>query len=1058
MANFFIARPVFAWVIAIIAMLAGLGAIFNLPIEQYPEIAPPAVMVTAIYPGASAKAVEDGVTQVIEQQMKGIDNLRYISASSSADGTMTMTLTFAAGTDPDIAQVQVQNKLSLATPLLPQEVQRRGVVVSKSQSSFLMVVALTTEDGSLSQTDLADYIASNLQDPISRVPGVGGIQLFGAQYAMRIWLDPHALANYGLSTQDVVNAIRAQNTQVAGGELGGGPSINGQQLNATITIQSLMQTPEEFRAISLRTLPDGAQVTVGDVAKVEIGADNYATFGEYKGVPAAGVAIMLASGANALATAEAVQTRVEELSQFFPPNVKAVFPYDTTPFVDESIKEVVKTLVEAAIFVSIIMFLFLQNFRATAIVMITVPVVLLGTMAILLAFGFTINTLTMLAMVLAIGLLVDDAIVVIENVDRVMEEDGLQPREATKKAMGQITGALMGIGAVLSAVFVPMAFFDGTAGAIYRQFSITIVSAMILSVMVAIILTPALCATMLQPHDPSRRPQPGTLLYRAAAPLRWFNALLSGGTRRHETGVRAMVARAPRFFVVFLALSTVTLFALSRIEQSFLPDEDQGLVLVMAQLPEGATFERTLAVLDQVEAHFRDNERDTVESYFTVAGFSFSGVAQNVGIGFVALKDWDHRKRPDQHVSAIIGRAYGAFSQIRDAQVFAFAPPAVPGLGQANGFDFFLQDRAGAGHEALMAARDQLLMAANQSSLLAGVRPNGLNDVPQLKIDIDHRRAQAMGLSPEAINATLSTAMGGLYVNDFLDRGRIKRVYVAGDASYRMTPEDLNAWRVPGSSGELAPFSAFASTDWTYGSPKLERYNGVAAVQIIGAAGPGVSSGAAMAEIERIVASLPDGFGIEWTGLSAEEIETGAQAPLLYALSVLVVFLCLAALYESWSVPVAVMMVVPLGVMGAVLAALGNGLANDIFFQVGLLTTIGLSAKNAILIVEFAQALEKQGRSIVDSAIEAARTRLRPILMTSFAFGLGVTPLVLSAGAGAAGRTAIGAAVLGGMLAAAFLGIFFTPLFYVLVRRLFGGEKAGSKSAQSPAASVVAGA
>lgn len=1042
MANFFISRPIFAWVIAIIAMLAGAISLVNLPVEQYPDIAPPSVTVSAVYPGASAQAIEDAVTQVIEQQMKGIDSLKYISSNSNADGTMSMTLTFEAGADPDIAQVQVQNKLSLATPLLPQEVQRRGVTVEKAQTGFLLIVGLTTDDGSLSQTDLADYMAANMRDPISRIDGVGGVQLFGAQYAMRVWLDPHALANYGLSPQDVANAIRAQNTQVTGGELGGGPVVDGQQLNATITIQSLMQTPEEFRAISLRTLEDGAQVTVGDVARVELGSESYSTIGEYLDRPATGVAVLLAPGANALATAEAVKERVEELSAFFPPKVRYVFPFDTTPFVKESIKEVVTTLVEAAIFVSIIMFLFLQNFRATAIVMITVPVVMLGTMAVLLAFGFSINTLTMLALVLAIGLLVDDAIVVIENVDRVMREDGLSPREATRKSMTEITGALVGIGTVLSAVFVPMAFFGGTAGVIYRQFSITIVSAMFLSVLVALVLTPALCATILKPHSVADDPRPGTLRHRLSAPLRGFTYAFAAGARRHERGVRGILGRAPRFFLLFLALGAVTAFAFTRIERSFLPEEDQGFFFVQAQLPPGATFERTLAVLDQVETHLSDNESGTVDSYFTVAGFSFSGAAQNTGIGFINLKDWDERRGGEASVQAIVGRAFGAFHGIRDAQVFAFAPPSVPGLGQANGFDFFLQDRAGLGHEALIDARDQLLGAANQNPALAGVRPNGLDDVPQLNVDIDHRRAQAMGLSPDAVNSTLAIALGGLYVNDFIDRGRIKRVYLAADAPYRMSPDDLNSWRVPNAEGGLVPFSAFANTSWTYGSPKLERYNGASSVQILGAAAPGVSSGAAMEEIARIADSLPEGLGIEWTGVSAEERETGSRAPMLFALSILVVFLCLAALYESWSVPISVLMIVPLGVMGAVAAALLGGFSNDIFFQVGLLTTIGLSAKNAILIIEFAKRLEEQGKTATDAALEAAKTRLRPILMTSFAFGLGVLPLVLSTGAGAAGRSAIGAAVLGGMLAAAFLGVFFTPLFYVLVRRLFDRRRA----------------
>lgn len=1053
MANFFISRPIFACVIAIIAMLAGIASILNLPLEQYPDIAPPAVTLSATYPGASAKVVEDAVTQVIEQQMKGIDNLRYISANSSANGSMSMTLTFESGTDPNIAQVQVQNKLALATPLLPQEVQRQGVVVNKARTGFLLIVALMDETETLNESDLADYLATNWLDPISRVPGVGQVQMFASQYALRIWLDPYQLANYELSTQDVVAAVRAQNTQVTGGEVGGGPSLPGQQLNAAITIQSLMQTPEEFRAIALRALEDGSQVTLGDVARVEIGSDTYNRIGEFKGKPAAGFAVQLAPGANALRTADAVMKRAEELSAFLPPNITMDMPLDTTPFVRESIKEVVTTLIEAAIFVSIIMFLFLQNIRATGIVMITVPVVLLGTCAVLFAFGFSINTLTMLAMVLAIGLLVDDAIVVIENVDRVMDEEGLPPREATRKAMSQITGAIMGIGAVLSAVFVPMAFFGGTAGVIYRQFSITIVTAMALSVLTAVILTPALCAAILKPKDTSKAPAPGSLAYSLATPLRLFNRAFGAGARGHLSGTKAVLDRARQSFIVFVTLSAVTIFAFTRLQGAFLPNEDQGYIILQAQLPAGATYERSLAVLDKVGDHLRENEADTVRAYFLVAGFSFAGSGQNVGLGFVPLKDWHERKSADKSAQAIIGRAMGAFSQIRDAQVFAFSPPSVPGLGQAGGFDFYLQDRAGLGHDALINARNQLLGMAAQEPSLAGVRPNGLNDVPQLKVDIDQRRAQAMGLAPATINATLATAMGGVYVNDFLDRGRVKRVYIAADAPYRRSPEDLKLWRIPNVSGDLVPFSSFADISWTMGSPKLERYNGVPAVQILGSAAPDASSGEAMKAIERIAAQLPAGFGIEWTGISAEERETGAKAPLLYAVSILVVFLCLAALYESWSIPISVLMIVPLGVMGATLAALLGGLENDIFFQVGLLTTIGLAAKNAILIVEFASVLEKEGRSPFVAAVEAARVRLRPILMTSFAFGLGVLPLVLSSGAGAAGRNAIGAAVLGGMLAAAFLGLFFTPLFYVLVRRLFGStstEETGPKETVSP--------
>ncbi len=1052
MASFFISRPIFACVIAMIAMLAGVISLLNLPLEQYPDIAPPAVSLSATYQGASAKAVEDAVTQVIEQQMKGIDNLRYISASSSSNGAMSMTLTFESGTDPDIAQVQVQNKLALATPLLPQEVQRQGVTVNKARAGFLLAVALVDNSGVMGEADIADFLVSNWQDPISRVPGVGQVQPFGSQYAMRIWIDPFQLANYGLSTQDVVNAIRAQNTQVTGGEIGGGPHMPGQQLNATINVQSLMQTPEEFSAIALRTLGDGSQVTLSDVARVEIGSERYNRITEYKGTPASGMAVQLAPGANALRTADAVKARVQELSAFLPPNMSIVYPVDETPFIKESIKEVVKTLIEAAIFVSIIMFLFLQNLRATAIVMITVPVVLLGTFAVLLAFGFSINTLTMLAMVLAIGLLVDDAIVVIENVDRIMEEEKLPPREATRKAMSEITGALMGIGAVLSAVFIPMAFFGGTTGVIYRQFSITIVTAMALSVLTAVILTPALCATILKQRDPSKDPKPGSLAYRLSAPLRGFNSVFALSARQHLNGAKAVINRSARFFLLFVALVVATGFMFTRLPGSFLPNEDQARMILQVQLPAGATYDRTLAVLDQVQAHLRseEEEMDTIRGYFTIAGFNFAANGQNVGIGFVPLKDWEERKRKDQSQDAVVARAQAAFFKIRDAQVFAFGPPSVPGLGQSGGFDLFLQDRGGVGRETLINAQNQLLGMAAQEPTLVAVRPNGLSEESQLKVDIDQRRAQAMGLDLTAINSTLATAMGGVYVNDFIDRGRVKRVYLAADGPYRSSPEDLKLWRIPNASGELVPFASFADISWTGGSPKLERYNGVSSVEILGSAAPGVSSGEAMATIERLAEQLPSGIGIEWTGVSKEEIESGSKTTTLYALSILVVFLCLAALYESWSIPISVLLVVPLGVMGASLAAVFGGLPNDIFFQVGLLTTIGLSAKNAILIVEFASLLEKQGRTAFEAAIESARVRLRPILMTSFAFGLGVTPLVLSSGAGAAGRNAIGASVLGGMLAAAFLGLFFTPLFYVLVRRFFRPGDATQKQALKP--------
>ncbi|MBB4659513.1 efflux RND transporter permease subunit [Parvularcula dongshanensis] len=1037
MANFFIGRPIFAGVIAILTMLAGLIALRGLPVEQYPEIAPPQITISATYPGASAKAVEDAVTQIVEQQMTGLDGLRYISADSSANGQMSMTVTFDAGTDPDIAQVQVQNQLARATALLPEPVQRQGLTVAKARQGFLLIMGLVSDDPETTQVDLADYLRSNIIDPISRVEGVGTVTQFGAGYGMRIWLDPYKLASFGLSPQDVVTAVRSQNVQITGGQIGAGPSLPGQAINATVTVQSLMETPEEFAAIPLRTNADGSQVTVGDVARVEIGADNYAIQVKFDGQPVGGMGIQLASGANALETAERVRARADELTESLPEGWHVIIPVDTTPFIDESIHEVVKTLFEAGFFVFIIMFLFLQKIRATLIVMITVPVVLLGTLAILLFLGYSINTLTMLAMVLAIGLLVDDAIVVIENVDRVMEEEGLDPVPATRKAMGQITSALVGIGTVLSAVFVPMAFFPGTAGVIYRQFAVTIVTVMGLSVFFALVLTPALCATLLKPRRQAQEAEPGTWRYRLAAPLHWFDRAFNATARGHARGVQAVLARSGRFFAIFVALTAVSLFAFSRIEQSFLPDEDQGSMFALVQLPPGATFERTEAVLEQVRDYFLNEESEAVEHVFTAAGFSFSGQGQNAGTAFVRLRDWDERPGAQNSASAVAGRAMGRFSQIREARVFAFTPPSVPGLGQSSGFDVYVQDRGGAGHEGLLQARNQMLGMAAQNPNLVGVRPNGLEDVPQISVDIDYDRALSAGLDTTAVNTTLATALGGVYVNDFLDRGRIKRVYVSADAPYRGTPEDILLWRVPNRNGDLVPFSAFADTAWVTGSPRLERYNGVPAMALTGSAAPGVSSGVAIEEIEQMASQLPPGFDIEWTGLSAEEIEVSGQTTTLYILSVLVVFLCLAALYESWTVPISVLMIVPLGVMGAVAAVLLTGLSNDIFLQVGLLAVIGLSAKNAILIVEFAKEAEEAGASPREAAIEAAHLRLRPILMTSFAFGLGVVPLALASGAGAAGRSAIGISVLGGTIAASALGIFFTPLAYVLVRRVF---------------------
>ena len=1030
MANFFIDRPIFAWVIAIITMMAGVLAIYTLPIAQYPTIAPPAVTISATYPGASAKAVEDTVTQVIEQKMKGIDNLRYMSASSSSNGQMSIKLTFEPGSDPDIAQVQVQNKLALATPLLPTQVQQQGVQVSKSSGSFLMVVGLISEDGQLTRTDLSDYMASTLQDPISRLDGVGDITIFGSEYAMRVWLDPARLNSHQMTSEDVVSAIESQNGQVSAGQLGGTPAVSGQQLNASITVQTLLETPEDFAAIVLRTESDGSTVHLGNVARVEMGSESYEVVSRYNRLPAAGMGIRLATGANALDTAELIKSRLEELSAYFPSGVRTVIPYDTTPFVRVSIEEVVQTLAEAIVLVFLVMYLFLQNFRATLIPTIAVPVVLLGTFGVLSAFGFSINTLTMFGMVLAIGLLVDDAIVVVENVERVMRDEGLGPREATRKSMGQITGALIGIALVLSAVFVPMAFFSGLAGVIYRQFSITIVSAMTLSVAVALILTPALCASMLKPIKKGEHGH-------RRGPLAWFNRMFDKATSGYESSVAYIVARTLRFMVVYLVIAAVMVLLFMRLPSSFLPDEDQGILFSQVQLPVGATQERTLGVLAQVEDHFLNNEQEAVKSVFTVAGFSFSGSGQNAGIAFVSMKDWSERPGGALTVQAIAGRAMGAFAGIRDALVFAFAPPAVIELGNASGFDLQLQDLGGLGHEKLIAARMQLLQKAGQDSRLVGVRPNGKNDEPQFVVDIDRERAGALGVTLSDVNSVLSTAWGGSYVNDFINQGRIKKVYVQADASFRMMPEDLKQWYVKNDKDEMVPMSSFARSYWSYGSPRLERYNGVSSVEILGAAAPGLSTGEAMSAIEAMVAELPAGIGMEWTGLSDQEKASGNQTTLLYAISILVVFLCLAALYESWSIPFSVLMVLPLGIVGALAAATLRDLSNDIFFQVALLTTVGLAAKNAILIVEFAKELQDGGKDLVEATLEAVRLRLRPIVMTSLAFAFGVLPLAISTGAGSGARNAIGTGVLGGMISATLLGIFFVPLFFVLIRRIF---------------------
>ncbi|WP_157267309.1 efflux RND transporter permease subunit [Azohydromonas aeria] len=1045
MSRFFIDRPIFAWVIAIIIMLAGALAIRTLAIEQYPPIAPPQITINAVYPGASAKTLEDTVTQIIEQRMKGLDGLTYMSSTSDAQGNVAITLTFDAGTNPDIAQVQVQNKLAAATSLLPQEVQRQGVQVVKSRVNFLMVLGFVSEDGSMNRTDISDYVSSQVVDPLSRVPGVGEVTLFGAQYAMRIWLDPGKLDQYRLTPADVSAAIRAQNAQVSAGQIGAAPAQPGQQLNATVTAQTRLQTPQQFEAILLRTTPDGARVHLRDVARVEIGAETYSLESRYNGKPAAGVALRLATGANALDTAEAARAELARLEKNFPVGMRAVVAYDTTPFVRLSIEEVVKTLIEAVILVFLVMYLFLQNFRATLIPTIAVPVVLLGTFGVMSAAGFTINTLTMFGLVLAIGLLVDDAIVVVENVERVMTEEGLPPREATRKSMDQITGALIGIALVLSAVLVPMAFFGGSTGVIYRQFSITIVSAMALSVLVALILTPALCATMLKPVKKGEHHAKGRF-------FTWFNRSFERGTNGTQRGVSRMINRRGRWLVVYGLIGVGLALLFARLPQSFLPDEDQGILFTQVQLPAGATQQRTLQVIERVEQHFLGSEASRVQSIFTVAGFSFAGRGENMGIGFVRMKDWSERKGAENGVRAIAGRAMGTFMKWRDAMVFAFAPPAVIELGNATGFDFYLQDQAGQGHDALMAARNQFLGLAAREPSLVGVRPNGLDDSPQLRIDVDQARAGALGVSVASINEMLASAWGGSYVDDFIDRGRVKRVYMQADAPYRMQPEDLNDWKVRNASGQMVPFNAFASAHWELGSPRLERFNGVSAVQIQGQAAPGTSSGDALNTVQRLAAQLPPGFGVAFSGLSYQERISGSQAPALFAISILVVFLCLAALYESWSIPFAVMLVVPLGVLGAVLAAFGRGLSNDVYFQVGLLVTVGLSAKNAILIVEFAKELTEKGMELKAATLEAVRLRLRPILMTSLAFGLGVLPLALATGAGSGSQNAIGTGVLGGMVAATVLGVLFVPVFFVAVRSRFKGKPAPSAAESANAA------
>jgi multidrug efflux pump len=1040
MSRFFIDRPIFAIVIAVLIMLSGALSIARLPIEQYPTIAPPTIQIVANYPGASAETVENTVVQVIEQQMSGLDHLLYLSSNSDDSGTATVNVTFAAGTDPDIAQVQVQNKLQLATPLLPQQVQQAGVKVTKSSNGYLLVAGFVSNDNSMSRYDIANYVVSHVQDPLSRINGVGSFNVFGTQYAMRIWLDTRKMYSYSLTPVDVVDAITQQNVQVAGGQLGGTPAPSTQRLTATITEATLLRTPEEFGAILLKVNEDGSQVRIRDVARVERGAETYFVDSRFGGRPASGIGIQLAPGANALATANAVRAKIAELQPFFPPGLEVVYPYDITPFIRISITEVAKTLVEGIALVFLVMFLFLQNLRATLVPTIAIPVVLLGTFAIMSAFGFTINTLTMFGLVLAIGLLVDDAIVVVENVERVMAEEGLSPVEATRKAMGQITGALVGVAVVLSAVFVPVAFSPGAVGAIYRQFSLTIVAAMLLSVFVALSLTPALCATILKPgREVAQRGLFGA-----------FNRLFERVRERYLGGVGHVMQRFLRWLAIYGALVVVVGLLFVRLPTGFLPVEDQGIAYVQVQTPTGSTQAVTWEALEDVSRYFRENEAAAVEHTFEVNGLNFAGRGQSQGLVFVRFKDWSARKGGELKVPAVLKRAAAHFASYQGAVVVPINPPSIPALGTASGFDLELEDRVGLGHDKLMAARDQLLGMARADRNLALVRPNGLDDNATFRIGIDHEKARAFGVNLSDVDQTFSIGWGSRYVNNFLDTdGRIKKVYVQSDAPFRMNPEDLGALYVRNGKGAMVPFPAFATGSWSWGSPKLERYNGLPSVEIQGEASAGRSTGQAMAEMEKLMKQLPAGIGYEWTGVSLQEAEAGARAPILYALSILVVFLALAALYESWSIPISVVMVVPLGVLGALAAATALHLENDVFFQVGLLTTIGLSAKNAILIVEFARDLEAGGRSALEAATEAARLRLRPILMTSFAFVLGVLPLALASGAGSGSENAVGRGVIGGMLSATFLAPFLVPMFYLFVTEKVFRRRAAVSSAPS---------
>jgi len=1050
LSRFFLKRPVFAWVIAIILMVAGFLAVYRLPVSQYPPIAPPSIAITAFYPGGSAETVENSVTQLIEQKMTGFGDMLYLTSTSDSSGASRIELTFAPGTDPDLAWAQVQNKLQLAIASLPEVVQRQGVQVSKSTRNYLLIVGLISEDGSMDSSDLMDYAQSNLEKVLSRVPGVGEVEVFGSQYAMRVWLNPDKLTDYQMTVQDVITGLRAYNVEVSAGQFGGAPAVVGQRLNASIIVQSLLKTPEEFAAIPLRTSPDGSIVRIKDVGRTELGTEFYGVNIKYNGKPSAGLAVRQAAGANALDAAKAVRAKMEEVSHFLPPGMKVIYPLDTTPFVKAAINEVVKTLLEAILLVFLVMYLFMGNMRATLIPTIAVPVVILGTFAVLGLFGFSINMLTMFGMVLAIGLLVDDAIVVVENVERIMSEEGLSPMEATRKSMDQITSALIGIGLVLSAVFGPMAFFAGSTGVIYRQFSVTIIASMLLSVVVALVLTPVLCASFLKPVPKGHEPAEGGIGFLRPF-FRWFDRLFFRGRDRYLKLVDRSLVKKIRYVIIFLLIVAAMGFLFRRMPTAYLPDEDQGFVIVQVLLPANSTLEQTEKVMKDVRDYFLEREKDAVESCMTASGTSFSARGQNTGMSFVKLKDWELRDRPDLKVGAVAGRAMREFSKIRNAMVFAFAPPAVTELSISKGFDFQLLDRSGLGHAELMAARNQLLGMAARDPLLTKVRPNGLEDVPEYRIDVDWEKAGALGVPIASIHNTISAAFGSAYINDFIQGGRVKRVYAQADAPYRMLPEDLRRLHVRNNAGKMVPFSSFASGHWTSGSPKLERFNGFPSLNILGEAAPGRSSGEAMQAMEGFVKKLPQGIGFDWTGLSFQERQAGAQTAPLYAFSILVIFLCLAALYESWPIPISILLALPLGAIGGVVGSTLRGLPNDVYFQIGLLTTLGLTTKNAILIVQFAKARVEEGMELIEATVEAAKLRLRPILMTSLAFGFGVMPMAFASGAGAGGQKAIGTAVLGGVITSTFLVIIFAPLFYVLIMQIFGlhSKRKAAKSVET---------